>query len=93
MLEGVTRLTACAIAQQQGWSVEHADTAVASLYDADEIFLTSTAGGVMPVTRLDGEPVGGGQVGPVTRTIWERYWDLHRDPEFSFAVDYAKPAR
>jgi branched-subunit amino acid aminotransferase/4-amino-4-deoxychorismate lyase len=88
VLEGVTRRTAAQIAQAQGWSVEFADTPVGSLYTADEIFLTSTAGGVMPITTLDGAPVGGGQVGPRTRAIWEAYWALHYDDAYSFAVDY-----
>ena len=39
---------------------------VASLYRATELFLTSTAGGVMPVTTLDGQPVGDGAPGPGT---------------------------
>ena len=42
----------------------------------------------MPVTSLDGAPVGDGKVGPVTRRIWEQYWRLHSDPRVSFAVDY-----
>jgi len=88
VLEGVTRLTAMEIARAEGWTVTMEDVRVASLYDADEIFLSSTAGGIMPITTLDDKPVGGGQVGPVTRRIWERYWDLHSDPGLSFAVDY-----
>lgn len=88
VLEGVTRQTAVEIARSEGWSVELGDVPVKALYDADEIFLSSTAGGIMPITRLDGEPVGGGQVGPVTRRIWERYWDLHADPAMSFAIEY-----
>ncbi|MDR3509086.1 MAG: aminotransferase class IV [Caulobacteraceae bacterium] len=88
VLEGVTRLTAVEIARAEGWSVSLTDVPVGSLYTADEIFLSSTAGGIMPITTLDGAPVGGGQVGPVTRRIWERYWDLHSDPKLSFAVDY-----
>ena len=88
VLEGVTRLTAMEIARAEGWEVRMEDVPVGSLYDADEIFLSSTAGGIMPITTLDGEPVGGGQVGPVTRRIWERYWTLHTDPRLSFAVDY-----
>ena len=32
-----------------------------ALYQANELFFTSTAGGVMPVTTLDGEPVGDGR--------------------------------
>jgi len=89
VLEGVTRMTAMEIARAEGWTVRMEDVRVGSLYDADEIFLSSTAGGIMPITTLDSHPVGGGQVGPVTRRIWERYWDLHADPSLSFAVDYA----
>jgi branched-subunit amino acid aminotransferase/4-amino-4-deoxychorismate lyase len=89
VLEGVTRLTAKQIARSEGWEVRTEDVRVSSLYDADEIFLSSTAGGIMPITTLDDQPVGGGQVGPVTRRIWERYWALHADPDLSFAVDYA----
>jgi branched-subunit amino acid aminotransferase/4-amino-4-deoxychorismate lyase len=89
VLEGVTRLTAKQIARSEGWQVRSEDVRVSSLYDADEIFLSSTAGGIMPITTLDNHPVGGGQVGPVTRRIWERYWALHADPDLSFAVDYA----
>ena len=90
VLEGVTRMTAMEIARAAGWSVEMTAVPAASLYTADEIFLSSTAGGIMPVTTLDGAPVGGGQVGPKTRLIWERYWDLHADPKLSFAVDYER---
>ena len=89
VLEGVTRLTAMEIARAEGWTVRMEDLPVGSLYDADEIFLSSTAGGIMPITTLDDKPVGGGQVGPVTRRIWERYWALHSDPRLSFAIDYA----
>jgi branched-subunit amino acid aminotransferase/4-amino-4-deoxychorismate lyase len=88
VLEGVTRLTAMEIAEKEGFDVKLADVPIGTLYTADEIFLSSTAGGIMPITKLDGRPVGGGQVGPVTRAIWEKYWALHNDPKLSFAVDY-----
>jgi len=88
VLEGVTRKTTVEIARAEGWDVALADVPLASLYTADEIFLTSTAGGIMPITVLDGRPVGAGKVGPVTRRVWERYWALHADPALSFAVDY-----
>ncbi|MCS0501209.1 aminotransferase class IV [Ancylobacter mangrovi] len=88
VLEGVTRRTVMEIAAARGIEVRLAPVPVELAYSCDEMFFCTTAGGVMPVTRLDGAPVGGGQVGPVTRTIWEAYWDLHRDPELSFAVDY-----
>ena len=40
---------------------------------ADEVFLTSSVRGAMPVTTLDGQRVGAGGVGPVTRRILTRY--------------------
>jgi branched-subunit amino acid aminotransferase/4-amino-4-deoxychorismate lyase len=43
------------------------------LRSADELFLTSAARGVLPVTRLDGRPVGQGRPGPVTRRLMRSY--------------------
>lgn len=44
------------------------------LLGADEVFLTGTVKGVMPVTRVDGQPVGGaGAPGWVTRRVADRY--------------------
>jgi branched-chain amino acid aminotransferase len=55
---------------------------------ADEAFLTSTAGGIMPVTRVDSGPVGDGAPGPVTLRLRDAYWELHRDPRFATPVRY-----
>jgi branched-subunit amino acid aminotransferase/4-amino-4-deoxychorismate lyase len=89
VLEGVTRRTILEIAESRGWPSSVGEVPVNDLYNCDEIFMATTAGGVMPITELDGQPVGGGQVGPVTRQIWEAYWDAHQDPKLSFAVNYA----
>lgn len=40
---------------------------------ADEIFVSSSVKGILPVTSIDGVPVGGGALGPVTRAIRERF--------------------
>ncbi len=89
VLEGITRATAIDVARGAGVDVDVGDLPVSTLYRAEEIFLTSTAGGVMPVATLDGEPVGAGRPGPVTTRIRARYWDLHADPSWTVAVDYA----
>jgi branched-chain amino acid aminotransferase len=58
------------------------------LGQADEVFLSSTAGGIIPVTTVDGEAVGNGGPGPVTRQLRDAYWDLHDEPRFSLPVHY-----
>jgi branched-chain amino acid aminotransferase len=90
VLEGITRRTAIEIAGEQGVEVEVGDMPVNLLYAADEIFLTSTAGGVMPVATLDGERVGAVSPGPVTKAIRARYWELHADPRYTTEVDYGR---
>jgi branched-chain amino acid aminotransferase len=92
VLEGVTRRTVLELAGELGLDVSVGDLPVADLCSADEIFLTSTAGGVMPVTTVDGARVGDGRPGPVTMGLRDRYWELHRDPRYTEAVDYEAPA-
>lgn len=87
-LEGITRKTVLEIANEDGFEVVVDDVPTSLLYEADELFLTSTAGGVMPVATLDGEPVGSGKPGPVTWRIRQRYWDLHADPALTSPVAY-----
>jgi branched-chain amino acid aminotransferase len=90
VLEGITRRTVLELAAAQEIRAEAADLPVASLYRATELFLTSTAGGVMPVTTLDGQPVGDGRPGPVTTALRDAYWALHTDPRFTTEVDYPR---
>lgn len=54
------------------------------------MFIMRTAGGIMPITSLDGRPINGGQIGPVTRAIWDGYWAIHYDPQLSFQVQYER---
>ena len=46
------------------------------LYAADEVFLTSTAGGIMPLVEIDGRPIGDDKPGPVSQRIHGLYWAL-----------------
>jgi len=88
VLEGVTRRTVIELAGELGIDVRTGDLSVSDLAAADEIFLTSTAGGVMPVATLDGAPVGESSPGHVTTRLRNRYWELHRDPRYTEAIDY-----
>lgn len=88
VLEGITRRTVIEMAQSLGMEVELRDLPAAQLRRAQEAFLSSSGGGVLPVTRVDGEPVGTGSPGPVTTRLVETYWNWHRLPQFSRPVRY-----
>ncbi|MFQ6016592.1 MAG: aminotransferase class IV [Kiloniellaceae bacterium] len=86
VLEGITRRTALELCALCGIPATVAPLPIAQLQGADEVFITSTAGGIMPVTRIDGKPVGDGKPGPVTGQLTALYWDRHEDPAWTTAV-------
>lgn len=88
MFEGMTRRSVIELAPELQLAVEERALHASELATAEEIFLTSTAGGIMPVARLDGEPVGDGRPGPVTRAMHDLYWRRHEDGWLATPVDY-----
>ena len=88
VLEGITRRTVLEIANEFGIPTGVRDIPVDDLYRASEIFLTSTAGGIMPVRTLDGNPVADGRPGKMATRIRDRYWTLHTDHRYTTIVDY-----
>ncbi|MHA6643053.1 aminotransferase class IV [Mesorhizobium sp. A623] len=88
VLQGITRRTVFDLCAETGLPANAADLAVPALKRADEVFITSTAGGIMPVTRVDGAAIGDGKVGPITKHLTKLYWDKHADPAWSMPVRY-----
>ncbi len=86
VLLGITRDTVMQLAARAGIATTVSMFGAERLHDAEEIFLTSTAGGVMPVTRLDGRPVADGKPGAITLALRQAYWDAHRDPQWTTQV-------
>jgi len=87
-LEGVTRKSVIEAGRTLGYKTRVEDVPAATAYQADEIFICTTAGGIMPITTLDDKPVNDGKVGTITKAIWDRYWAMHWEDEFSFKVEY-----
>jgi branched-chain amino acid aminotransferase len=74
VLEGITRRTVFDLAAELGVAAREADLTPDALRGADEAFLSSTAGGIMPVGRVDGQPLGSGKPGPLTTRLRTLYW-------------------
>jgi branched-chain amino acid aminotransferase len=87
VLEGITRRTALDLCAELGIPAESRAVDVAAVRGADEVFITSTAGGIIPVTRIDDTPVGDGGRGPLTKRLVDLYWQKHDDPAWTTAVD------
>ena len=88
VLAGITRRSVFDLCAEAGLSALATDVSVAALKAADEVFISSTAGGIMPVTRIDGTPVADGKVGPITGRLMALYWQKHEDPAWSSPVAY-----
>lgn len=79
VFDGMTRRTILEMSELMGLEAVACKVSAEDARTADEVFITSTAGGVMPVTRLDGVPVGNGTVGTVTSEVKEAYWQRKAD--------------
>ena len=67
-------MTVMALAEEIGVAFEAGDYPPEALRTADEAFISSTAGGVMPVTNVDGQALGHGLPGPISWRLRELYW-------------------
>ncbi|WP_457151692.1 D-amino acid aminotransferase [Mesorhizobium sp. P5_C1] len=88
VLPGITRRTVFDLCAEQGLDAVATDVSVAALREADEVFITSTAGGIMPVTEINGDRIANGNVGPITNRLMTLYWQKHDDPAWSSPVQY-----
>ncbi len=74
LLPGITRDLIIELARGNGVACDEADIPLASLQQADEIWLSSSTREIIPVTRLDDRAVGNGKPGP----LWRRLYDLYQ---------------
>lgn len=72
VLPGITRARVLKEAKKMGLTVERRMMGIGDVLDADEVFLTNSSWGVLPVTAVEAEPVGSGEVGEVANRLRER---------------------
>lgn len=73
VLPGITRDVVLELAAEEGLPVRTGEVTADELAAAAEVWLTSSTKEVLPVTRLDGQPVGSGRPGPLFRTVLDAY--------------------
>ena len=89
VLAGVSRKTVLEMADYLGINTSVRSLSVEELLEADEVFLSSSGGGVIPIIRVNETIFGNGASGPISVQLNETYWkwttlEKYRDP-----IDYA----
>jgi branched-chain amino acid aminotransferase len=72
-LNGVTRNAIIRLAREKGLTVIEGKITEKELMDADEVFETGTAAGVIAITSINGKKIGNGTEGEMTRMLREAY--------------------
>ena len=86
VLEGITRQSVFDLAKELHLPIRKKSISVEELYNAEELFATSTAGGIMPITKVSGKEIGKGSVGHLTRQLHKLYWQKHSDDSWSTSI-------
>ena len=86
VLEGITRQSVFDLAKEIHLPITKKSISVEELYNAEELFATSTAGGIMPITKVSGKEIGKGSVGNLTRQLHKLYWEKHNDDSRSTSI-------
>jgi D-alanine transaminase len=75
ILNGITRITLLELIRREGYELEERSFSVDEARAAREAFLTSSTSFVLPITQLDGKPIGNGHPGILTGKLRQHYLD------------------
>jgi D-alanine transaminase len=78
ILPGITRSLVLKLAASAGVAVEERNLQRDRLAEVPELFISGTTSEVMPIVTVDGQQLGDGRPGPVTRRIQEAYAEAVR---------------
>jgi branched-chain amino acid aminotransferase len=88
VLEGISRKTVIELCAGLGIGLRQEPVPAAALIDADEVFISSTGGGVLPIAKVNGRALRLPFPGPITSRLHAAYWALHDEPAHSQPVRY-----
>lgn len=89
VLHGITRQTALEMAQAAGLKTEERTLPLDEFLEADEVFLSSSGGGVIPVAQVDERSFSNGAPGPVALDLRARYFEWLERDAFRTPIQYA----
>jgi branched-chain amino acid aminotransferase len=88
VLEGITRMSVIDLCAERGIPCAVRPVTAAELRDADEIFIATTAGGILPVSRIDGRMLGNDRPGPIACGLRDLFWAKRAQGWHATPIDY-----
>ncbi|MCG6904264.1 MAG: aminotransferase class IV [Rhodobacter sp.] len=88
VLHGVTRRTVLDICAEIGLDCETRALPLDQLWTADEVFLSSSGGGVLPIVQVDDRIFANGAPGPVAARLSRLYWDWTARAQYRTEIAY-----
>lgn len=88
VLHGITRKTVLELAAARGLAVETRPLPLEALWQADEVFLSSSGGGVIPVAKIDDRSFSNAAAGPLARSLRADYFATLDRPDMRTAIAY-----
>lgn len=88
VLEGITRKVTMELCEHHGLVVHQKNITMDELLDADEVFATTTGGGLVPVTRINQRIFSNGVAGEASLMLKDTYWEWHNNSEMSETIHY-----
>jgi branched-chain amino acid aminotransferase len=76
LLPGITRDVVLSLTSRLGIDAVEQDIEPDALFHAEEVFITNSLIEVMPVTGVNGNQVGNGEPGPITKRLMKAYKSL-----------------
>ena len=88
MLEGISRRTVLEMAAELGFDVDVRPLPLAEFMQADEVFMSTSGGGVLAITRVDDRIFANGTTEPITGALQARYWEWMYRPALRTEITY-----
>ena len=88
VLEGITRRSVFELCAELGVSNQIRPIFRGELAQAEEVFFSTTAGGIMPVSRLGARILGNDRPGPLSTRLRETFWAKRRQGWLATPIDY-----
>ena len=88
VLKGITRKVTMEICAHHKLEVAEKNISVEELLEADEVFATTTGGGIVPITRINDRSFSNDVPGEQTLALQTTYWQWHKDSSMSESIVY-----